>query len=70
MPALDRNAKVTCGKCGTSVTKSHLSGHKSRCSGGTLYCPKCPNFSTKSRDDLNYQLAKKHATPHVKNTHL
>ena len=38
-----------------------ISQHKLRCSGGTLYCPKCPNFSTKSRDDLNYHIAKKHS---------
>ena len=34
-----------------------------------MYCPKSPNFFTKSRDDLNYQIAKKHATPRVKTTH-
>ena len=61
MPALDRNVKVTCENCGTSVTKYHLSRLKLRCSGGTLYCPKCPNFSTKSRDDLNYHIAKQHS---------
>ena len=61
MPALDRNAKVLCGDCGTSVTKYNLSRHKSRCSGGALYCPKYPNFSTKSRDDLNYHIAKQHS---------
>ena len=61
MPALDRNVKGTCQNCGTSVTKINLSRHKSRCSGGTLYCPKCPNFSTKSRDDKNYHIAKQHS---------
>ena len=60
MPAVDRNVKVTCENCGTSVTKKHLSRHKSCFSGGALYCPKCPNLSTKSRDDLNYHIAKKH----------
>ena len=69
MPALDRNVKVTCGNCGTSVTKKNLSRHKSRCNVGTLCCPKCPNFFTKSRDDLNYHIAKKHATPPLKSTH-
>ena len=69
MPALDRNVKVTCGNCGTSVTKQQLSRHKSRCSGETLFCANCPIFSTKSRDDLNYHMAKKHATPRMKNTH-
>ena len=36
---------------------------------GTLYCANCPNFSTKSRDDLNNHIAKKHATPPLKITH-
>ena len=58
MPALHRNVKLTCGNCGTSVKKNQLSVPKSRCSGGTLYCPNCPNFSTKSKDDLNYHIAK------------
>ena len=48
MPALDRNVKVTCENCGTSVTKKHLSRHKKRCSAATLYCTQGPNFSTKS----------------------
>ena len=34
-----------------------------------MYCPKCPNFSTKSRYDLNYHIVKKHATPREKITH-
>ena len=63
MPALDRNVKSSCENCGTLVTKKNLSRHKSRCSDGTMYCPKCPNFSTKLRDDLNYHIAKKHTVP-------
>ena len=62
-PALDRIVKVTCEICGTSVTNQKISRHKSRCNGGTLYCPKCPNFSTKLRDDLNYHIAVKHSVP-------
>ena len=69
MPALDRNVKVTCGNCGTLVTKNQVSRHKSRCSGGFLYCANCVNFFTKSRDDLIYHIAKKHATPREKITH-
>ena len=61
MPVLDRNVKITCENCGTSEPKINLSRHKSRCSGGTLYCPKCPDSSTKSRDDLNYHIAKQHS---------
>ena len=69
MPALDRSVKVTCGNCGTSVTKNHLSRHKSRCSGGTMYCPKCPNSSTKLRDNLNHHIAKKHSSSEAENNH-
>ena len=69
MSASDRKVRVTCGNCGNSVTKQKLSRHNSRCSGGTLYCANCPSFSTKSRDDSNYHIAKKHATPRVKITH-
>ena len=63
MPALDRNVKVTCGGCGTSVTEYNLSRHKLLCSDGALYSPKCPNFSTITREDLNYHDAKKHSVP-------
>ena len=59
MPALDRNVKVTCGNCGTSLTKKNLSRHKSICSGGTLCCSRCSNFNTQPGDDLNYHIAKK-----------
>ena len=62
-PALDRNVKVTCENCGTSLTKQNLSRHRKICSAGTLYCPKCLNFSTKSRDELNYHFVKKHSVP-------
>ena len=61
MPALDRKVKYSCQNCGTLVTKKHLSRHKSSCSGGTLYCTQCPNFSIKSRDDLYYHIAKQHS---------
>ena len=63
MPALHRNVEVTCGNCGTSVTKKHLSRQKSSCSGRTLFCSKCPNFSTKSGVDLKYHFATKHSVP-------
>ena len=49
--------------------KQKLSRHKSNCSGGTLYCANFLNFFTKSRDDLNYDFAKKHATPRAESTH-
>ena len=61
MPALDRNVKVTCENCGTSVTKKNLSPHKKCCSAGTLFCTQCLNFSSISQDDLNYHIAKQHS---------
>ena len=63
MPSLNRNEKLTCENCGTQTTKLNLARHKKRCSVGTLYCTQCPNFSTKSQNDLNYHIAKKHSAP-------
>ena len=63
MPSLNRNAKVTCENCGVQITKLNLARHKKSCSAGALFCPKCPNFFTKSRDDLNYHIVKKHDVP-------
>ena len=60
-PSLNRNEKVTCENCGIQITKPNLARHKKRCSGGTLYCTQCPNFSTLSQDDLNYFIAKQHS---------
>ena len=61
MPSLNRNEKITCQNCGVQITKYNLARHKKVCSAGTLYCTQCPNFSTKSRDDLNYHVAKQHS---------
>ena len=63
MPSLNRKEKVTCEKCGTQTTKLNLARHKKRCSVGTMYCAHCPNLSTKSQNDLNYHIAKKHSAP-------
>ena len=49
--------------------KKLLSRHKLRCSGGALYCPKCPDFSTKSRNNLIYHIAKKHSVPRLSITY-
>ena len=68
MHALDLNEKITGDKCGTQTTKKNIVRKKTRCSAGTLYCTQCYNFSTTSQSDLNYHIAKKHATPRVKNT--
>ena len=61
MPSLNRNEKITCENCGVQITKLNLARHKKSCSAGTLYCTQCPNFSTKSRDDLNYHIATQHS---------
>ena len=68
MPSLNRYEKVpnkypTSENCGTQQTKVNLARHKKSCSAGTLYYTQCPNFSTKSQNDLNYHMAKKHRAP-------
>ena len=63
MPFLYRYEKVICETCGTQTTKLNTARHNKRCSVGTLYCTQCPNFSTKSQNDLNYLIAKKHSAP-------
>ena len=63
MPSFNRNEKVTFDNCATQTTKLNLARHKKRCSVGTLYCSQCPNFSTKSQNDLSYHIPKKHSAP-------
>ena len=63
MPSWNRYEKIKCESCGTQTTKFNLARHKKSCSAGTLYCTQCPNFSTKSQNDLNYHIAKKHSAP-------
>ena len=63
MPPLVQKENSTCEKCGTQTTRNNIESHKKRYSVGTLYCTQCPNFSTKSQNDLNYDIAKKHSAP-------
>ena len=63
MPSLTRNEKVTCDNCGTQTTKLNLARHKKSWSAGTLFCTQCPNFSTKSQNDLNNHITKNHSAP-------
>ena len=63
MPSLIRKEKYTCENFGTQTTRKNIVRHRKRCSIGTLYCTQCPNFSTKSQNDLNYHFAKKHGAP-------
>ena len=60
MPALNRNKKVVCDNCGKQYVRQQAARHKESCQGGTLSCPKCPKFSTKSQSELSYHIAKKH----------
>ena len=66
MPALDRNLPVKCTKCEKMVVKKNMARHKQSCDSGTLSCPKCPNYYTQKKEDLNYHLAKHHAPKDVK----
>ena len=63
MLPLIRKEKVTSEKYGTQTTRNKIVRHEKRCSAGTLYCAQCPNFSTKSQDDLKYHIARKHSAP-------
>ena len=63
MLSLIQKEKITFKNCGTQTTKLNLARHKKSCSAGTLFCTKCPNFSTNSQSDLNYHFAKKHSAP-------
>ena len=59
MPALNQTKKVSCEICATQITKLNIARHKKSCSAGT----QCPNFFTKSQNDLNYHIAIKHSAP-------
>ena len=63
MPSLIREEKTACENCGTQTTRNNNVRHKKRCSVGTLYCNQCPNFSTKSQNDLHFHIATKHSAP-------
>ena len=61
MPSLNQNGKDTFECFGVQITKPNLARHRNSCSAGTLYCTQCPSFSTKSRVDLKYHIAKQHS---------
>ena len=62
-PSSNRYEKNKFENCGTQITKLNLARHNEICSAGTLYCTQCPNFFTRSQNDLNYHVAKKHSEP-------
>ena len=53
--------KITCEDCGTQTARNIIVRHKKRCSAGSLTCPSCTKFSTKSRAEMKYHTAKKHS---------
>ena len=63
MSSLNRYEKVLCENCGTQIIKLKIARHQKDCSAGTLYSAQYPNFSTKSQNDMNYHIAKKHSAP-------
>ena len=63
MPSLIRKEETTSENCGTQTTRNIIVRHKKRCSVGTLYCTQCPNFFTKSQNELNDRVAKEHSAP-------
>ena len=63
--SLNRYEKVRCEICCTQTTKLNLARHEKNCSAGTLFCTQCPKFSTKSQNDLNYRISKKHSAPRL-----
>ena len=61
MVFFNRNKKVKCEICGTQTTRLSLAHHKKRFSARSFSFSSCTNFSTKSRAELNYHIAKKHS---------
>ena len=66
MPTLDKNLPVKCTKCSKMVVKKNMARHKKSCDSGTLFCPECPHFCTKNREDMNHHIAKHHAPKDTK----
>ena len=63
MPSLNRKEEITCDTCGTQTTRNKIVRYKKRRSVGTLFCTQCLNFSSKTQNDLNYHISKKHSAP-------
>ena len=61
MLSLNRNGKVNYEVCDRQTTRINLPRQKNRRSAGSPARSSCTNFSTKSRAELNYHLAKKHS---------
>ena len=66
MPTLNRNVKVKCEDCGNTYNCQNAARHQKRCEKRKQH--KCPNcqFYTKSKEEMGYHVAKKHAEPSSK----
>ena len=60
MTALDRNKPIECDKCGKRIVKKNISRHKKTCMRGSLFCPECPKFIARTKEELDYHTAIKH----------
>ena len=66
MPALNRNEKVKCEECGQEYRRADNARHRKRCEKQKeRKCPNC-HFYTKSKEEMVYHVAKKHAQPSSK----
>ena len=63
MPALNRNEKVKCEDCAQEYRRADAARHRKRCEKHKEHkCPIC-HFYTKSKEEMDYHVAKKHAEP-------
>ena len=70
MTSLTRKEKIICENYRTQTSRNSLVRHKKRCSAISLACPSCANFSTKSRAEMIYDIAKKHSRATAKAVHV
>ena len=60
MSALDRNIDIDCDKSGNRMVNKNISRHNKTYKGGNLFCLECPEFTPKTKEELNYYKPKKH----------
>ena len=66
MPAINQNEKVKCKDCGQEYRRSCAPRHRNRCEKQEEHkCPNC-HFYTKSKEEMDHHVAKKHAEPSSK----
>ena len=66
MPALNRNEKTKCEDCAQEYRRADAAKHRKKCEKQKEH--KCPkhHFYTKSKEEMGYHVAKKHAQPSSK----